>query len=294
MAEVRLFDADEIRRWPAGAFETLAQMGLLRQAEPSRTLMCDACADGHWEEPVILRGPGASRPRMYITCPEAGRVEVDPERARRWRVQLSGLAQLVADAMSLPGEPQELTADRLWDLGTARGLSGPERQLLLARGLRWRDAEVAFDTQLRPYRKHPSLLLALSGVPAAGRFYEVPVCSLAECARIRGGKLTLDLVQLKRAVTSVASVSSSTLPHSPDFRSVSAHGGEFGFTAQQAPVVKLLYEAYENGTPDVGQVFILSELGLPGTQLRDLFRHSEAWGTLIISGSTRGTFRLSP
>jgi hypothetical protein len=82
--------------------------------------------------------------------------------------------------------------------------------------------------------------------------------------------------------------------HSPDFRSVRwTDGAAYGFTAGQASVTRLLWEAWEQGTPDIGQETLLEASGSEGNRLADLFRSHPAWGRLIVPGATRGSFRLA-
>lgn len=81
--------------------------------------------------------------------------------------------------------------------------------------------------------------------------------------------------------------------HSDDFRSVHWHGIDYSFTATQAACVRVLWEAMENGTPEVGKDTILEKAGSETSRLDDIFRNSPAWGTMIVSGSRRGTKRLA-
>lgn len=96
------------------------------------------------------------------------------------------------------------------------------------------------------------------------------------------------------AVSADANGGEAGFRHSPDFRSVFHQGREISLTTQQAQVVELLHRAAENQTPELSQDYIMERLGLPGSRLRDTFRNSEAWGTLIVPGKTKGAFRLSP
>lgn len=88
------------------------------------------------------------------------------------------------------------------------------------------------------------------------------------------------------------------IAHSPDFRSVRWYGTEYPFTPQQAEIVKVLWEAYECGTPDVDAVLLLSNdfTGKTGAakRVRDIFRNSTAWRTMIVPGGSKGTYRLAP
>jgi len=79
--------------------------------------------------------------------------------------------------------------------------------------------------------------------------------------------------------------------HSPDFRSVNWGGNQYSFTNNQAAYVKMLWEAWENGTPEVGQAYLQTAIDSESA-LRHLFRNHPAWRTMIVPGNTKGTFRL--
>jgi hypothetical protein len=81
--------------------------------------------------------------------------------------------------------------------------------------------------------------------------------------------------------------------HSVDFRSVNWFGTRYAFTASQATVVRLLWEAWENDTPEVGQETLLEGSGSESNKLSDLFRDHSAWGSFIVPGTSRGTFCFS-
>jgi hypothetical protein len=85
--------------------------------------------------------------------------------------------------------------------------------------------------------------------------------------------------------------------HGPGFRSVHWFGTEHSFTTGQAACVRILWEAWENRTPEVSEQAILEVSGSSGDRLRDLFKEKGkgfhgAWKTMIVSGTTKGTFRL--
>ena len=81
--------------------------------------------------------------------------------------------------------------------------------------------------------------------------------------------------------------------HSADYRSVSFRGTQLSFTPRQAQVIEMLHRAFMDGTPDIGKEFILEKLESPNSRLRDTFKGHEAWGSLIVPGSSRGTYRLN-
>jgi hypothetical protein len=81
--------------------------------------------------------------------------------------------------------------------------------------------------------------------------------------------------------------------HSADFRSVHWFGADYTFTPTQAAVIRQLWEAWEDGTPGLGQETLLEGAGSTGDRLRDVFRGSPAWGTLVVPLG-KGLFSLAP
>ena len=85
-------------------------------------------------------------------------------------------------------------------------------------------------------------------------------------------------------------------------------GESHTFTATQAAAVKLLWEAWEASTPELGQRHILDSIGSESHRLSDIFRnpaqrrgkrekgkpYHPAWGTMIDKGTTEGSYRLTP
>jgi hypothetical protein len=82
-----------------------------------------------------------------------------------------------------------------------------------------------------------------------------------------------------------------TAAHSPDFRCINWYGTEYTFTPNQAAIVKILWEAWENGTPDVGQETLRAQAEVE-SRIDRLFLGHAAWKNLIVPGKTRGTLRL--
>jgi hypothetical protein len=85
---------------------------------------------------------------------------------------------------------------------------------------------------------------------------------------------------------------SSDARHSVDFRCVCLGCKEYTFSPTQARCVEIMWKASENGTPEMGQQAILEAAESRSTRLREVFKNSSAWGTLIVRGKKRGTYRL--
>lgn len=86
----------------------------------------------------------------------------------------------------------------------------------------------------------------------------------------------------------------STSTHSMDFRSVNWFGTIYEFTQNQAAIVSRLWEAWESGSPVVGDEALREAADCSSERLDLVFRDSPAWGTMIVPGQTRGSRRLSP
>jgi hypothetical protein len=80
--------------------------------------------------------------------------------------------------------------------------------------------------------------------------------------------------------------------HSSDYRSILWNGETYPLTPAQAAIVRILDDNRVNKTPDVGQDYLLEEAGVRSSRLEHLFKDSPLWRTLIVSGRSRGTFRL--
>jgi hypothetical protein len=80
--------------------------------------------------------------------------------------------------------------------------------------------------------------------------------------------------------------------HSEDFRSVTWDGQDYAFTSTQAACVKVLWEAWDRRTPEVGGQTVLDKAECEGKRLPDVFRGHAAWGRMIVPGSTKGSYRL--
>lgn len=80
--------------------------------------------------------------------------------------------------------------------------------------------------------------------------------------------------------------------HSDDFRSICWFGTEYTFTGPQAACVKLLWEHWERGTPEVSKSELLDATESSGERVSDVFKRSPAWGKIIVGGEKKGNYRL--
>ena len=126
----------------------------------------------------------------------------------------------------------------------------------------------------------------------------------AKLLHLAGAKLPTEFEQFlpdldERADKSSAQETNEKLcraRHSPDFRSVHWYGVDYTFTEGQARVVALLWQAWENGTPELGSYHLLQTANLNNERLPDVFKskgmYHPAWGKMIVVGSTKASYRL--
>jgi len=175
------FTGDELRHLPGAMRRLLESHALIRQSENLRVIECDACGEGHLEEVEILAEPAGSKPRAYITCPEAGRVSVDMERLQQWSVDLGALAGTVAAAMDLHDRIISITPGRVWLLGTRR-FDEHMRDVFLVRGIDWPDSRQILESAARLANSPCPLILCLNRFPSDAEWQDRNrvVFSLAE------------------------------------------------------------------------------------------------------------------
>ena len=143
----------------------------------------------------------------------------------------------------------------------------------------------------------PEKSLFMAAQAVVTRIY--PQHIIAESVTIRmsnGRRLVLPLPAYVVEVATSAHASAHNSPptkHSPDFRSVHWFGASYTFTPGQAAVVKILWVAWENGTPEVGGDYLLGQSGLESGRMSDIFKRHPAWSNMIVEGQGQGTFRLA-
>lgn len=101
-----------------------------------------------------------------------------------------------------------------------------------------------------------------------------------------------ELLPLASRIATALAQRNEPISHSKDFSSVRWHGTIYGFTATQAAVVRVLWRALRRGAPDVRQETLLMDSASESDRLSDVFKGSPAWGTLVVPGLARGTYRL--
>jgi hypothetical protein len=115
---------------------------------------------------------------------------------------------------------------------------------------------------------------------------------MKKLARPDSGKANTHIESI--LIGDAASKPDDRLTHGKDFAWVRCPRGEFEFTPAQRHVIGALVEDLRAGGLGVGQAYLIGVSGSQSERLRDLFRNHPAWGTLIVHGNTRDTFRLDP
>ena len=183
-----VFTADEVAHWPNGALPRFLSLGVVREAEPAKEVLCDECEDGCWIKPRIRCKPHTGKAVGTYFCrrhEDIGSFKVDLSRMRRWAFSLAGLAKAVSKAVRPTGKLTELAPERLALLGTVK-LDGKNRELFLARGAAWPDANDVLGGVVRlKTASHPAIL-TVAGMPSESLLSSLKVAArpLAEIATL--------------------------------------------------------------------------------------------------------------
>lgn len=159
----------------------IERYGLLRRAENSTAIECDACGEGHVETVELLTEPFGATPRAYIVCPELGRVSVDLDRLKQWSVDIEALARTVAIALDLGASVTPIAPGRVWLLGT-RSFAERTRDVFLVRGITWPDSIQLLQSTPRLASSPCPLILCLHRFPGDSQWRDSDraVLSLSE------------------------------------------------------------------------------------------------------------------
>jgi predicted DNA-binding protein (UPF0251 family) len=89
--------ADETKDWPDGKLGELAKTGILTEIEHAKGVICDQCEEKCYIEPDIRTIPDTRKTIGVFVCTRnrgIGRIEVDPNRPRQWRINRDKLETL--------------------------------------------------------------------------------------------------------------------------------------------------------------------------------------------------------
>ncbi len=114
--EAPVLGYDELARTPRAAREALLGTGLIAPGNTARSLVCEACMEGHAEEVESVTRPNGVT-QHFIYCPENGRIEVNPDRLRQWTPRYDVVAGVIAESLGTRGDCRSIIPGRLWDLG---------------------------------------------------------------------------------------------------------------------------------------------------------------------------------
>jgi len=114
--EAPILGYDELARMPRATREALFATGLIGPGNTARSLVCEACMEGHAEEVESVTRPNGVT-QHFIYCPENGRIEVNPDRLLQWVPCYDTVARHIAESLGTTGDCRPIMPGRLWDLG---------------------------------------------------------------------------------------------------------------------------------------------------------------------------------
>jgi hypothetical protein len=80
---------------------------------------------------------------------------------------------------------------------------------------------------------------------------------------------------------------------SEDYGTVRYQGKDHILTPNQSSMMRVLHEAYLKGFPDVEKLRLLAAIENEESQVKDSWKGSPLWQTLIVSSARRGRYRLN-
>ena len=192
-----LFSRRTVECWPEGALARLQTVGFVRQAETARRVVCPGCYEGHIEDVMAQPYPDGSR-RFFVYCPEVLCRRGAAERPSAMDDRLRSPGRRLAQELSLRGRCLSILPDRLWRLGKATW-RGALRDVLLARGLAWRDAPEVVG-RIACSRRPIVLVPQYAPLRETWAGCEPAIVTLAQVASFESERLAVDAVVMAAIV----------------------------------------------------------------------------------------------
>lgn len=95
--DLDIVTGDEVRSWPKGRLDELTHAGILQEIEIGKSVICDQCDECCSVEPQRRTDPRTDQVVGFHICMReecGGRIEIDLDRLRRWRINGRRLSQL--------------------------------------------------------------------------------------------------------------------------------------------------------------------------------------------------------
>lgn len=95
--DAEIVSADEVADWPGGKLDELVNSGVLKETQCSSGVVCQQCDENCFIEPDIRTNPNTGEVLGVFVCtrnPDIGRIEIDLERLRQWRIDRDKLKDL--------------------------------------------------------------------------------------------------------------------------------------------------------------------------------------------------------
>jgi hypothetical protein len=104
-----IITADDVRKWPDGKVQELVAERILQEIDPGTAVVCDQCDERCSIEPQRRTDPRTGKVVGVHLCLReegGGRIEIDLNRLRRWRINKRKLAQM-GYREGKPGSPAQ-------------------------------------------------------------------------------------------------------------------------------------------------------------------------------------------
>ncbi len=287
-----LFEEWELEKQNPAALEAIKREGLIRRLPAPR--LGDSYVDPSGRLRTVVANPDGTLEAIDEDDPECDPVPVTLSEVASWTVNVDLLCQRFREVNILSGDFGRLH-ERLYLLGDL----SPGRAVVLA--------------FLPDERSGVPLLMTLPALaPTTTREFIVVVPSLTlpppELRRLESLHIWVRALRPddpfaldEWLAADQETTAKGKFSHSEDFRSFTLDDRVFSLTPRQAEVVRILLRAFRSGAPELGWPQIRgqlsTQLGIQRESLperfTDVFKRSDAWGNLVVSGKTRNSYRLN-
>lgn len=121
---------NKVQQWPEGALEAFTRFGLLSATTEAQSLECRGCESRCFLPVELMSDENGNNRRAFMVCMGAdmqatmGRMSVQLEQLRQWKVSINQLATAVADLLGFENIPAVKPGQAKIPLGMLKGEKG--------------------------------------------------------------------------------------------------------------------------------------------------------------------------
>jgi hypothetical protein len=291
---------EDINYWDTDLFDILIKKEIITDISPRKSFWCNDCGkfcNGKPKKKCLSNGDEY----WAIDCTLLGELRISIEDIQEWIIDKFEFAKLIRKSFRISKMPVNKDNYQLFLIGEYQFQGNIFDLYFLPDNSFLHDVYTGIDMK--------NIIIIISEPPITIRkIITKPIIAFDRIAVIDKENINIDFNLFENFIKQIfklpvipAQTTSNPISvqkkfcYSNNFQSISFNKEPYTLNKRQAIIVKTLYEAYQNNTPEVSTQ-TLSDLLEPNDKansIPDIFKNHPAWNILIVSGKQKGSYRLN-